>query len=157
MCRYMPPGHFGETDVSGRDLTPAKPLNAEDQRDQVPAVKDESGERPIPTAWRQALQNIVAAFVSGDYTLEREMPGVEPIPEMRAEHIRNYLAQYPATLVALPEEAWATSVCLWYGSHWQAMVDLWTAEEGRSDLVLDANVWEEGQGFRIEVHLVYVP
>lgn len=125
--------------------------------DQVLPVKDGDSERPIPTVWRETLKRIVDAFVAGDYALEAEIPGVEPVPAKTASQIRRYLTDYGATLVSLPEQTWETSVCIWYGDHWSLLVDLWTNEEGRSDLVLDAKVIEAGSGFRTEVHLVYVP
>lgn len=127
------------------------------QSDQVLAVKDETGEQPIPTAWRKTLREIVDAFVIGDYRLDKGVAGVEPVSADTASHIWSYLKDYGATLIALPEATWNSSVCIWYGDYWNALVDLWTQEEGRSDLVLDVRVTEAGTGFRIEVHLVYVP
>jgi hypothetical protein len=41
--------------------------------------------------------------------------------------------------------------------HWEVIVDLWTKEEGQSDLVLSLMVTEAGAGHRFKVHLVYVP
>lgn len=61
------------------------------------------------------------------------------------------------TLISLPDESWDTSVALWSGDRWRCLVDLWTEEEGRSDLVLDIDVFENGPGYRFCVHLVYVP
>jgi hypothetical protein len=36
-------------------------------------------------------------------------------------------------------------------------VDLWTAEEGRSDLVLFCNVRENGSGFLTAIESIHVP
>ncbi len=127
------------------------------QSDQVLAVKDETTERPIPTAWRRALQEIVDAFVVGDFGLDKGIDGVEPVSADTASHIQSYLKDYGATLVGLPEETWNSSVCIWYGDYWNTLVDLWTLEEGRSDLVLHVRVTEAGSRFNIEVYLVYVP
>jgi hypothetical protein len=41
--------------------------------------------------------------------------------------------------------------------HWEVLVDLWTVESGPSDMVLHADVFEVENGFRIEIHAVYVP
>jgi hypothetical protein len=60
-------------------------------------------------------------------------------------------------LVDLPEATWQTSVAMWYGSFWDVLVDLWTAEEGRSDLVLHGRVTESDSGVRFSIHMVYVP
>jgi hypothetical protein len=37
------------------------------------------------------------------------------------------------------------------------LVDLWTAAEGRSDLVLSAEVSEVGREYSVRIALVYVP
>lgn len=123
---------------------------------EVPAVKDEA-QRPIPSAWRPVFVGIVDAFVRHDYLLQAGVPGVAPVSEDTAAHIRDYVQDYGATLAALPEESWETSVCMWTGTHWDALVDLWTEEEGRSDLVLQARVRETGDGDMVDIHMVYVP
>jgi hypothetical protein len=122
-----------------------------------PVIKDDSRQRPIPTAWRQAFRDVVSAFVEGDYRLARGAPGVEPIAPETALQIGDCIRSYGATLTELPEESWETSVCIWTGSRWDVLVDLWTQEEGRSDLVLHAHVIDEGRGYKIMIHLVYVP
>lgn len=124
---------------------------------EVSAAKDEAAERPIPTAWRPALRSIVAAFMAADFRLEAGVDGVEPVDAETAAQVRDYLRDYGAVLVPLPDETWKTSVCLWSGSHWDALVDLWTQAEGRSDLVLHVRVFEKTAGVGIAVHLVYVP
>ena len=124
---------------------------------QVLAVKDESVERPIPTAWRQAFRDIVEAFIASDYRLESGVTGVAPISPETAAQVQDNIHDYGATLVALPEETWSSSVCIWYGDHWEALVDLWTREEGPSDLVLHAKVTDSKADLIIQVYLVYVP
>lgn len=121
------------------------------------AVKDENAEHPIATAWRPALREIVKSFVRGDFVLSARIDNVAPVPEGTARQIRDYIADYGETLVELPDETWATSVAQWNADFWSILVDLWTARSGRSDMVLDANVFKAGDGFRIEIHLVYVP
>jgi hypothetical protein len=123
---------------------------------EILALKTEA-EGPIPTAWRETLSGIVEAFVSGDYDLEKGVPNVAPVPAETASHIRKYLQDYGATLIVLPDATWASSVCIWYGDHWDALVDLWTQEEGQSDLVLHVKVSEANPSFLIQIHLVYVP
>ena len=60
-------------------------------------------------------------------------------------------------LVPLPQETWKTSVAAWQGDHWLCLIDLWTEQEGRSDLVLEAEVREQEPGVRFTVNMVYVP
>ena len=127
-------------------------LNAE-----VAAIKDGTSERPVATAWRPAFCHIVDAFVKGDYLLRDGVADVDPIPEETASHIQSYLSDYGATLKSLPDDAWNSSVCIWTGIHWDVLVDLYTNEEEASDLVLCARVTDTSHGFKIVVHLVYVP
>lgn len=123
----------------------------------VEPVKDEEQERPIPDVWRPTLAAIVESITRGDAVVAADLPEVEVDSDFSGD-CRNAVEQYgPVTLIPLPEQAWETSVCLWEGDHWGCLIDLWTKEEGRSDLVLDLNVFEDGEGYRYELHLVYVP
>jgi hypothetical protein len=132
-------------------------MKSRDSATEVLAVMDGATERPIPTVWRPVFKEIVNAFVAHDYGLSAGVPEVEAVSLATATHIRNYIQNYGATLLELPEEAWESSVCIWMGNHWDALVDLWTQAEGRSDLVLSARVMEAGSGFAFKVHMVYVP
>ncbi|MBB4128358.1 hypothetical protein GGR77_003685 [Xanthomonas translucens] len=117
-------------------------------------MSNESGQLPIPTHWRQTFREIVGAFAAADY--RPAIPGVEPPSAVTAIQVQHYVSDYGATLMALPEETWQSSVRMWAGDHWDTLVDLWTKEEGRSDLVLHAQVTDE-PNFSVRVHLVYVP
>lgn len=77
--------------------------------------------------------------------------------EKTATQIRTYIQEYGAKLVSIPQESWATSVCIWMGDHWDALIDLWTEEEGSSDLVLQVHVSEVGSESLVTVYMVYVP
>ena len=77
--------------------------------------------------------------------------------EETAEQIREYIHEYGAKLVELPAASWDTSVCIWTGDHWDALIDLWTEEEGRSDLVLQVRVSEAADGYAVTIHMVHVP
>lgn len=124
---------------------------------EVQAIKDETTEHLICTVWRPVLTQVVSAFRHGDFGLKVGVPGVErPSMEM-AEYIRDAIAAYGATLTELPEESWESSVCMWQLTHWDALIDLWTEEEGRSDLVLSVRIAEESNGYSFKIHMVYVP
>jgi hypothetical protein len=110
-------------------------------------------QQPVPLEWRPALERAANAFAAGNYMLQG-LAGVEPAAAATAAQVREYLADYGATLVSLPEETWDSSVCIWSGHHWDVLVDLWTQEEGRSDLVMHAHVGPSGV---VSVHAVYVP
>jgi hypothetical protein len=119
--------------------------------------KDDDDEHPIAPAWRSAFKEIVKAFVRGDFCLSVPIQGVDPIPPEDAKQIEAYISDYGETLVELPDETWQTSFAQWRGRHWDFMVDLWTKESGCSDMVLAGQVFEDGDGYRIVVDLVYVP
>lgn len=123
----------------------------------VLAIKDAESQLPIPTVWRPVICRVVDAFVHHDYQLNVDIPGVAPVSANTAEHIKSYIQEYGAELVALPEETWASSVCIWQGDRWDALIDLWSRAEGRSDLVLSLQVSEAQDGFEFVVYMVYVP
>jgi hypothetical protein len=121
-------------------------------------VKDEDSELPIPFVWRATICAIVSAFVRNDYELWAGVKDVDPIPSNEAEGIRGYIEEYGAELIDLPEDTWQSSVCIWMRNYWVAIVDLWTAKEGCSDLVLHLHIYEAADGgYRFSVHAVYVP
>ncbi len=123
----------------------------------VLAIKDTESEHPIPTAWRAVISSVVNAFVRHDYQLNAGVSGVAPVSAKTAEKIRSYIQDYGAELVDLPEETWASSVCSWQGNRWDALIDLWSLSEGRSDLVLSLEVSEDHGGFKFTIYMVYVP
>lgn len=132
-------------------------MQARTDQANVPAIQDPDNERPVPSAWRPTLTSIVDAFVQGDYRLARGIPDVAPVSEETAAQIQEYIDEYGETLVALPRAAWETSTCIWMEDHWDALVDLWTEEEGSSDLVLQVRVAEADGHYLVTVHMVCVP
>ena len=120
-------------------------------------VSKDENQGPVPSPWRPVLSAVVNAFVEGDYALSRGIRGVSPVSFQTAEQIRKYITEYGETLIPLPDETWATSVCIWVGPYWDVMVDLWTQGEGRSDMVLQVNVTESDGRYTYAVSMVYVP
>src|SRR6187549_934511 len=120
-------------------------------------TKDETGSYPVPTQWRATFREIVRALVEGDDSLSRGLPNVRPVSDSTMKQMRSYVTDYGETLVTLPDDTWRTSEVQWTRSHWDVLVDLWTAGEGRSDMVLGARVFETAGGYEIAVDLVYVP
>jgi hypothetical protein len=119
--------------------------------------KDPHSEHPVAESWRPVLRDIVTAFLQSDYGLADGLPYVAPVSPSTAEQIREYIADYGETLVSLPDEAWETSVARWKGLFWDVIVDLWTAESGRSDMILAVRVFEVGSHYRFEIISVHVP
>lgn len=74
------------------------------------------------------------------------------------ESIGTWIERYPGTLVPLPREAWDYSdhMALNVAGGWWVTIDLWTAEEGRSDLTIEATVWDDGRNVRVELQNVHV-
>ncbi|EOA6549979.1 hypothetical protein ACI1IY_004341 [Vibrio vulnificus] len=124
--------------------------------EEVLVVKDEV-QRPIPTVWRQTFCQIVSSFVDHDYLLNRSIEGLVPVAQDIADQIEIYVKDYDENLVALPEQTWDSSVCLWMETHWDVLIDLWTETEGLSDLVLQAKVFESKDGCKYQIEMVYVP
>ena len=85
------------------------------------------------------------------------MESVSTVPKETANQIKEYIEEYGEELIQLSEETWESSICIWMGTHWDILIDLWTEEEGRSDLVLEAWVSENGGGYIFDIGMVYVP
>ena len=124
--------------------------------DPVAILKDEEREWPVPSAWRQTLREIVGAIKDRNYSLTG-IARVEQLDHASANAIAKSIHAYGETISALPDESWDTSVCQWQLTYWELLVDLFTIEGGRSDLVLHVNVIEEKKDFLFKVHFVYVP
>lgn len=132
-------------------------MNGLNEDFEIPVVKDEIAERPIPSVWRPVIREIVKAFVGHDYQLGIGIPEVTPVSAETATQARDYLQNYGATLIELPDETWSSSVCIWLGNRWDVLIDLWTQSEGRSDLALNLHIVESEEGFVFHVYMVYVP
>jgi hypothetical protein len=121
-------------------------------------VKDDLHEGPVPEVWRPALKAVVDSLARRDAAMGAGLPSGDPVPAEIWQQCLEAVVDYgDVTLISLPDKSWDTSVALWFGDHWRCMVDLWTEEEGRSDLVLDVDVFEDGPAYRFRVNLVYVP
>jgi len=118
---------------------------------------DKVGQVAVPGAWRQVLIDIVDAIRTGQDLTVLGVPQVRAISREDADRIRRNISSYGCQLVALPDAAWDTSVSQWMRGHWEVLVDLYTLEEGASDLVLSARVFETEGGYEFEVQSVHVP
>lgn len=120
-------------------------------------LKDPEQQHPIPEVWRNTLTKIANAIGDGDYQLLRGIAFVPSLPPNRAKLIEQNLKDYGASLIYLPEDTWNTSACQWMGSYWDVLVDLFTAEEGASDLAISVRVRESGNTYSFDVLSVHVP
>jgi hypothetical protein len=99
----------------------------------------------------------VNAFKDGDFELSTPIANVPKLPENRAEAIQRNIENYGASLISLPNESWDSSVCQWMEGYWDLLVDLFTKEEGASDLALWVRVTEANGEYTFDVLSVYVP
>jgi hypothetical protein len=121
-------------------------------------VKDTELEVLVPEVWRPTLRAIVDSLVRRDVVLAADLTAVDAVSVAVTQLCLQAVANYgDVTLIPLPEDVWDTSVTRWHGDRWSCLIDLWTEEEGRSDLVLNVDVFENGPAYRFLVHLVYVP
>ena len=120
-------------------------------------AKYEDGERPVPDQWRNTFSQIVEAFVSGDFRIERSINGVKPPSSEEATMMADNIDHYGGKLTRLPQESWDTSICRWMEGYWEVVVDLFTERDGLSDLVLFARVYERDHTYEFEIESVHVP
>jgi RecB family endonuclease NucS len=111
---------------------------------------------PIPEKLRPALRSIVDELVKGNYAaLERDGRA----GRVGAEGLQRAITEYRRHLVDLPEEAFAISDAYERKNQpgtWTVALNLWTAEEGRSDLTLSATVNEVGDDVKVEIDDLHV-
>lgn len=124
---------------------------------EIPVLKDEEQQQPIPSQWRQTFREIVRAFSEGDFQLSRNIAGVRQLSSEDAERIVRNLESHGAHLRSLPEEAWKTSACQWMRGYWDALIDLYTSEEGASDLALSVRIYETERAYDFHVESIHVP
>jgi hypothetical protein len=116
-------------------------------------------ETPVPERWRPALASVIHRLVERDYDGLSRDGLLEPGYEARPQTVARWIEEYPAALVDLPDEGWATSIwgqVVVEQNTWWVVVDLWTAEEGRSDLSLEGYVIDDGEAIRVLVSNVHV-
>ena len=124
---------------------------------EITVEKNEEEELPIPHLWRPTFKAIVSSFAKGDYGLNTAIKNVNPVSNDTAEQIKEYIEDYGEEIIELPEETWNTSVYICYGNYWNVLIDLFTKNEGLSDLVLNAEVRENNNSYVFDIKLVYVP
>lgn len=106
---------------------------------------------------KDTVRNLVQLLVSGEYdTLEQETKGIR----LSAEQIQQALKEYGRHLRMPPEETFnSLDVLEVTGSMprtWSVRCDLWTHEEGRSDLSLELTLIDEGTVARVEIDNIHV-
>jgi hypothetical protein len=122
---------------------------------EVPTKED--GEFPVPSSWRGVFHDVVEALRKADFNLCSAPECVERLTYADAELISRNIQSYGDSLVELPKETWKSSIYRWMDDKWVVLIDLFTKDEGSSDLVMFANVYESPHGYRFEIESVHVP
>lgn len=123
----------------------------------IPVVYDNETASQVPTVWRETLIRIVEAFKNNDLAAINHIDCVQNIELEHLQEIAENITNYGETLVSLPDETWETSQALWMGFRWDVIVDLFTEQEGRSDLILFIRVFETNGTFEFSILDIYVP
>lgn len=113
----------------------------------------------VPDRWRPAIESIVDRLVAKDYAGLARDGLVSYASDPTDSSIGTWIEDYPATLVALPADAWRYAErgrCSNHPDAWWVVVDLWTAEEGRSDLSMEATVRERDGQVLVVIDNVHV-
>lgn len=124
--------------------------------DKYPIIKDENKAHPIPSRWRKIIANFIDHLVDGDNKYKKGKD-IILVSKEDVDSIYKNIESYGVSLKTLPEESWTTSQSQWMVDYWEILVDLYSNEEGRSDLVLSATVFERDGHYEFENISVYVP
>jgi len=122
----------------------------------LPVIKCEDQELPVPTEWRKPLTDIVECRASGEFSKLSSLPAVTLEGGWGWQDIETYIKDYGCKLTSLPEESWRTSIYLWMGGYWEVLVDLFTVEEGRSDLALFVRAFPREGPYIFQIMSVHV-
>jgi hypothetical protein len=110
----------------------------------------------LPVRFRSLLSRVVDLVAANDVEGLRHDSQIvlaDPIDPLY------WVREYPATVVALPDDAWQFADVYTVGdgaSTWYVVLDVWTAEEGRSDLSLEAEIRETPEGLVVQVENIHV-
>lgn len=95
--------------------------------------------RPVPQRFRPALETVIRLIAAGNVAAMRADPKIR----LRVGDPLLWVPDYPATLTALPPEGWDLADAIQLEASpgtWSVVIPLWTGQEGRSDLSLEATI-----------------
>lgn len=135
---------------------PPDPLTPPAPRDPKPPPE----ENPVPQRWRGPIRDVVHRLVTGDYEGLQRDGIVSDIGDPRRDMVKTWIDDYPDRLVDLPEAAWAWSghVPPYAGPDvYSVWLHMWTEHEGLSDLILEGEIYDNGDDdIRVVVNTVHV-
>jgi len=105
----------------------------------------------------RTIQDLLDRLIRGDYAAAEALTGGN---RLSAAEIEGAIAEYGRRLVAPPADSSPRSVIDIEGSEpeqWSVYVDLWTAEEGRSDLTLELTLTESSrETYGVQIDNIHV-
>jgi hypothetical protein len=110
----------------------------------------------IPSALIASLRDLVNQLIAGNY-IGLEADG--RIGRLTAEEVAKAIERYGAKLVEIPEEAYnSAEVYELEGQEgaWAIDLNLWTQDEGQSDLTLSVTAYATPKGVVIEIDDIHV-
>lgn len=120
-------------------------------------VKDLAKEYPIPDLWKDSIKRVVKEISNGNFELAKSGKNVTMLSKDLASINSNNVRDYGCTLIPLLDQTWGSSRAQWMGAYWEIIIDLCTAEERISDLILSGRVYPSNSDFKYEFGLLYVP
>ena len=114
-------------------------------------------EQEIPAEWRPVITEIVEGIRARNLRLKNVLGYEISVDVEEIADIYQSVDHYGEALVALPDDTWQTSVCRWMGCYWHLLIDLFTEEEGLSDLALFVDVYEHENSISFKVRSLHVP
>lgn len=106
-----------------------------------------------------AVKDVIHSLAKGDYkTLEADGRA----GRLSAEDLRDAVATYGRSLIIPPDEAWEEELLREaipvgeQGNSWALVANLWTVEEGRSDLSLEATAEARPEGVLVSIDDLHV-
>ena len=132
----------------------AKPCSREPPTIRGVTAEDET---TVPGVIRPLIAALVRDLADGRYgDIERDGRS----GRLTAEDLRQAVSGYGATLIPLPDDAFDIGGSAYRQDSdppaWAIDQDLWTKEEGRSDLTLQVDVKPDGAGYRAEITDLHV-
>lgn len=103
-----------------------------------------------------AIRRLVADLAAGRFD-EIERDG--RAGRCAGPDLERAVTEYGRTLLPLPDDAHAQIDVVQFDhdpTGWAVDVELWTVQEGRSDLTLSLNAWKESSGYRLEITNLHV-
>jgi hypothetical protein len=119
--------------------------------------KNEEIEQSVPVEWQPIIIEIVKDIRGRCLAPRKFLESEIDVDSRDIDFIYQSLDAYGDPLINVPKDGWETSICRWMGGYWHLMIDLFTVEEGASDLVLFVDVYEHGSSKCFKIQSVHVP